>query len=296
MSDIELRQLRYFVAVAEELNFTRAAERLQIAQPPLSRQIQALEKALGVELLERSQRRVELTAAGNVFLEECRRILAQVNVGVDRAQRTARGETGQLSIGFEGSSQNDLLLQAVRVFHAQFPAVELVLQELSSGEQVEALRRNQIELGFLEPNLPADNLSIEILRSESLVAVLAETHALADQPRFALAQLAEDAWITGSSKTYCGLLIQILNACRQAGFVPQIRNETNDIQMLLGFVAAGLGVTLLPASMQKSLYPGVVYRPLAPPVPKVELAIARHPDNRSPVLNAFLQVVRALPK
>ncbi|MEO1145248.1 MAG: LysR substrate-binding domain-containing protein [Cyanobacteria bacterium J06638_22] len=296
MSDIELRQLRYFVAVAEELNFTRAAERLQIAQPPLSRQIQALEKALGVELLERSQRRVQLTPAGNVFLEECHRLLAQLDVSVDRTQRTARGETGQLRIGFEGSSQNDLLVQAVRVFHTQFPEVELVLQELSSGEQGEALRRHQIGLGFLDPSLPMEDLSVDVLRSEPLVAVLAETHALADQSHVALSQLADDTWITGSRKAYCGLLIQILNACRQAGFTPRIGHETNDMQMLLGFVAAGLGVTLLPASMQKSPYHGVVYRLLAPPVPKVELAIARHPDNRSPVLKAFLQVVRDLPR
>ncbi|MEO1209708.1 MAG: LysR substrate-binding domain-containing protein [Cyanobacteria bacterium J06638_20] len=296
MLNIELRQLRYFVAVAEELNFTRAAERLQIAQPPLSRQIQALEKALGLELLERSQRRVQLTPAGNVFLEECRRLLAQLDVSIDLTQRTARGETGQLSIGFEGSSQNDLLVKAVRLFHTQFPEVELVLQELSSGEQVEALRRHQIGLGFLEPNLPMDDLSVEVLQSEPLVVVLAETHALSNQPHIRLSQLAEDSWITGSRKTYCGLLIQILNACRQAGFDPRIGHETNDMQMLLGFVAAGLGVTLLPTSVQSSPYQGVVYRPLTPPVPTVELAIAWHPDNRSPVLKAFLQVIHDLPR
>jgi DNA-binding transcriptional LysR family regulator len=294
MIDVELRQLRYFVAVAEELNFTRAAERLQIAQPPLSRQIQGLEKALGVELLRRTQRRVELTDAGKVFLDESRQILEQIETTILKTQRTARGETGQLVIGFEGSFNYDFVSQAIKQFRTQFPEVEVVLQEMASGAQVEALRRNRIELGFLIPPPVTDGLEIEVLLSEPLVVALAVTHPLAESEHLSLAQLSEEAWVTGPRSGNCGLLARILKVCRQAGFVPQIRQEANEISMILSFVATGLGVTLVPASTQQIQSQSIAYRPILTPAPEVELAIAWRTNQASPAFQGFRQTLREI--
>ena len=292
-TDIELRQLRYFVVVAEELNFTRAAERLQIAQPPLSRQIQNLEKSLGLTLLERTNRRVELTAAGQVFFSECRQILSHVDRSIRATQRAARGETGQLIVGFEGAVHNDVVLKTIREFRNQFPDVELIVQELASGQQIQGLQKGRIELGFIEPILASEDVEIEPLISEPLIVALAETHPLAVHKQLTLAQLAKEVWITGRSDEGCGLLARILAGCREAGFTPNVKQETNDPQMMLSLVASGLGVTLLPSSARSFFQTGVTYRPLQPPKPEVELAIAWHPENRSPVLQAFLQTLRA---
>ncbi|MEM7796114.1 MAG: LysR family transcriptional regulator, partial [Cyanobacteria bacterium P01_C01_bin.118] len=149
--DFSVRQLRYFVVVAEELNFTRAAEKLQIAQPPLSRQIQSLEQTLGFRLLERTNRRVALTAAGDVFLTDCRQILTNLEQGIRSAQRVAQGAAGQLIMGFEGAAHNDLILEIIRQFRAQFPDIELIMEEMPSGKQVDALRQGQLDVGLIEP-------------------------------------------------------------------------------------------------------------------------------------------------
>lgn len=156
-ANLELRQLRYFVAVAEELNFTRAAERLQIAQPPLSRQIQALEKKLQLALFQRTNRRVTLTPAGGVFLSECRQILSQVEQSIRVTQRAAQGETGQLTLGFEGSFHNGTVLGIIQAFRDKFPDVTLALQEMPSGQQIDALLSQHIDVGFLNPILSKES-------------------------------------------------------------------------------------------------------------------------------------------
>jgi DNA-binding transcriptional LysR family regulator len=294
MADIEFRQIRYFVIVAEELNFTRAAERLQIAQPPLSRQIQSLETALGVELIDRSRRRVRLTPAGNVFLEQSRQLLRQLEIAIRAAQRVDRGEIGRLVVGFEGSGHSSRVLQVVQAFRSQFPDVEFVLQEMTSKQQVEALGDRLIDLGFIEPAMATDKVAIETLLTEPLMAVLAAHHPLAQQEHLALSQLATEPWITGRSNIGCGLLSRITAACAEADFTLDVRQETNDIQMMLGFVAAGLGVTLLPASVSRDSSPEVAYRPLKPPTPTVGLAIAWNPAENTAPLSAFLQTVKAI--
>ncbi|MEL7493577.1 MAG: LysR substrate-binding domain-containing protein [Cyanobacteria bacterium J06554_11] len=300
--NIELRQLRYFVVVAEELNFTRAAQRLQIAQPPISRQIQALEKALKIVLFNRTNRRVTLTPAGQVFLAECRQILQQLEQGVRIAQRAALGETGQLVIGFEGAFHNEAILRIVQVFRRQFSDVELIFQEMSSGKQMDALQMQHIDIGFVDPIISRENISFMQLLSEPMVVVLPESHPLAVQETIALLQLENAPWITGRRDEGCGLLLRFLEICRQAGFVPNIQQETNDIQMRLGFVASGLGITLLPLSALASGYEGVVHREIVreavkeidDPTDQVKLAIAWQSDRMSPVLNAFLEVVRSM--
>lgn len=288
--DFSIRQLRYFVAVAEELNFTRAAEQLQIAQPPLSRQIQSLEQTLGFTLLERTNRRVALTPAGEVFLAECRQILSTVEQGIRAAQRVAQGAAGQLILGFEGTAHNKLILTIIRQFRSQFPDVELIMQEMPSGKQAEALRYGQVDMGLIEPIVARDDLTTAMLLAEPLVIALADSHPLAVEKNIALAQLAKEPWVTGRSDYGCGLLLRILDACNQAGFAPNVKQETNDLQMTLGFVASGLGVTLLPESSRLA-QTGIVYRPIQSPTPEVQLAIAW--NHKSPVIESFLQVVAA---
>ncbi len=292
-ADIELRQLRYFVAVAEELNFTRAAERLQLAQPPLSRQIQNLEKALQVELLHRTNRRVTLTPAGQVFLAECQQILQQVEQGIRLAQRAARGEIGQLTIGFEGAFHSATVLHIIREFRLQFPDVELTLQEMPSGQQVDALQRQLIDIGFIDPILMQENIASIRLLSEPLVVALPASHTLVVQDSLELAQLEKESWIAGQSERGCGLLIRLLEACHQAGFTPNIQQETNDIHMTLGFVASGLGIALLPMSALETRPSGVVYRKISSPIPPVELVAAWQGHSSPSVLQAFLKLIHA---
>ena len=286
--DFSIRQLRYFLVVAEELNFTRAAERLQIAQPPLSRQIQNLEQTLGFTLLERTNRRVELTAAGDVFLTECRQILNQIERSIRAARRVAHGEAGQLVMGFEGAARNDFMLEIIRQLRTQLPDVELIMQEMPSGKQMEALRLGQLDIGLIEPIAATAHIKVVSLLSEPLVVALGDSHPLASEEHIALSQLANEPWVTGRSDHGCGLLLRILDACHQAGFTPKVQQETNDLQMTLEFVASGLGVTLLPGSSTLA-QTGVVCRPVTPPAPEVQFAIAWH--RQSPIIESFLQVV-----
>src|SRR3954453_15892050 len=193
---MELRHLRYFVAVAEELHFGRAARRLQLAQPPLSRQIQGLEQELGVRLLERTKRHVELTPAGKVFLEHARKLLTEADHAVAAARRAARGEIGRLAIGFVGAATYSALPELLRVFHTRFPDVELVLYEMTSAHQHDALREGRIEVGFVRPAIPDDTLARRVARGEPLVAALPAGHRLArrDEP-IPLSDLAGEPFI-----------------------------------------------------------------------------------------------------
>ena len=290
--DMELRYLRYFLAVAEELNFARAAKRLRISQPPLSRQIRILEKQLGVELFHRTKRQVQLTEAGQVFLEEAREILARVEQGVRAAQRASRGEIGRLVVGFEGSFSYDIVPFSIRAYQERFPDVELIVQEMTTAEQGEALLENRIGVGFIVPPLHQENLVVETLLQERLIVALPETHALATRRTVRLPDLADESLITGSRQDGCGLYEQVLIICHQAGFSPKIIQETNEIQMMLGFVAAGIGVSLLPASVKDFQRAGVVYRELEQPTPEIGLAMVWYRNNDSPVLQAFLKTVR----
>jgi DNA-binding transcriptional LysR family regulator len=290
---MELRHLRYFVAVAEELHFTRAAARLHIAQPPLSQQIRHLEQELGCTLFTRTRRRVELTPAGRTFLTEAQHVLAQAERAVRVAQRAGRGEIGHLVIGFMPSADLNILPRALRAWGARFPHVEVELHTLLPDQQLEALRDGRIHVGLLR--LPVDNrvgLVVETIQREPLVAVLPKGHRAARRPRVCVAELQADAMILFPRRAAPGYHDLFVNVCRRAGFVPRIAHETESIQTNLGLVAAGLGVTLMPASIRSLRRTGVVYRSLAPPVPYVEMAVAYGRDHRSTILPAFLRVLR----
>jgi len=289
---MELRHLRYFVAVAEELHFGRAALRLRMAQPPLSQQIQSLERELGVALFHRTTRRVGLTAAGAAFLVQARRVLDQAERAAQTAQRASRGEIGHLSIGFMPSADLDLLPRALRVWRTRFPNAEIELHTLLPGQQVEALRLGQIQLGILRLPIDDRSLVVKSIQREPMVIALPAPHPLARRSRVRIADLKTDAMIIFPRSTGPSHYDWLVATCRRAGFSPRVFHQTESLQTNLGLIAAGLGVSLLPASVRNLRRRGVVYRPLAPPVPHVEMAAAHLREDPPEIAKAFLEILR----
>lgn len=289
---MELRQLQYFLAVAEDLNFSRAAARLGIAQPPLSRQIRQLEQELSVELFRRTKRRVELTEVGRIFQSEASQILAQVAQGVQVAQRASRGEIGRLVVGFEGSSTYDVIPVALKVYRERFSEVDLVVYAMTTEEQIQALIENRIGIGFVVLPLNDKRLATEIILRESLILAIPESHPLVTRNEVQVRELADESFIMFQRNRGCGLYDQAISLCQDAGFSPKVIQEADEMQVILGFVAAGLGITLLSASVRQFQRPGVVYRTLQPSTPKVTLALAWRRDDPSTILQAFTEVVR----
>ncbi|CAA9458149.1 MAG: hypothetical protein AVDCRST_MAG02-1677 [uncultured Rubrobacteraceae bacterium] len=278
---MELRQLRYFVAVAEELHFGRAAERTHVAQPALSKQVRNLERELGVELLDRSERRVKLTDAGRVFLEKAYSVLEGAEEAEAAAARAARGEVGRLSVGFSGYTLYGVLPEAVRAFRNRFPGVELSVQEGCTKALTEGLMGGRFDVGLLHPPLgegAGGALELETVATEPLIAALPEDHPLAGEAEIPLSALANDTLVA---------------ACRAAGFGPRAANE-EEPQTAIGLVAAGVGVALVWESMGNLKRPGVVYARLAGTPPRLETAVAWRRGNPSAVVRAFVEVVKGL--
>lgn len=290
---MELRHLRYFVAVAEELHFHRAAERLHISQPPLSQQVRALEAELGVLLLERNRRSVALTAAGAVYLREARAILEAVEAATESARSVARGEAGRLALGFVGSAMHGALPGVLRDHRLAFPRVQLVLTELPTAGQLEALRAGRIDVGVIRPPVREPGLALETIHTEPLVVALPGDHALASREEVALAELLEEPFVLLARREAPGLYESLGQAMADAGGAPHVVQEAREMQTVVGLVAAGIGVSLVPASVGADAHRGVAYRPVAGAAPTVALALAWRPDDRSPVLEAFLATARA---
>lgn len=287
----ELRHLRYFVAVAEELHFGRAAERLGIQQPPLTQQIQRLEALVGAPLLVRRPR-VMLTPAGQVLLEHARRLLAQAGRGVDEARRASRGEAGVLSVGFAASTLPTLLASAIRAFRHAAPAVELRLRELPSAALPAALRDGTIDVGVAREPPPAEGIACEVLLHEELVAVLPPGHPLAGGGSIALAQLAREPFVHFHRAVAPGLWDRVASLCRAAGFTPAIVQEAHEWLTIVGLVEAGLGVTLAPASFRRLRWGGVAYRALRPDGGETTIALCRRREDPPPALEAFAALAR----
>src|SRR6478609_8730337 len=291
---MELRHLRYFVAVAEECHFGRAAQRLHIAQPPLSQQIKQLETELGVQLLTRSTRRVDLTPAGEQYLERARSILASVDAARDEAQLIRDGRMGRVTIGFTGSATYELLPSMSRLLRTELPDLELDLRgELLTPSQVAGLVDGTLDIGFLRPPVQVPEVEVHPLRREPLVVVLPETHAQVGRAQVALADLAEEPFITYPSQHRSVVHDAVLDACQTAGFTPRA-TEVAETSTLVSFVAAGLGVALVPESVQHLRITGAVYRPLADTTPTVELAVATRRGETSPAVQQVLAVARRL--
>jgi len=291
---MELRHLRYFIAVAEELHFGRAAQVLGISQPPLSQQIQALEQEVGARLFERTNRRVELSEAGRLFLQEARLVLAQVDKAADVARRAQLGELGELKIGFTSSAPfNSSIPQAIFAFRQAFPAVHLNLQEMSSTEVAESLVDESIQVGLMRPLPLPDSLSVVELMREPLVAVLNAGHPLVEDSErgLHLAQLAQEPFVFFPRTYGSGLYAQLLNLARDAGFSPHFAQEAGEAMTIIGLVAAGLGVSVLPASYQRIRIDGVVYRTLLDPEAVTAVWLVQRKGAQTPMAKAFVELL-----
>ncbi|GAB2921936.1 LysR family transcriptional regulator [Paraburkholderia jirisanensis] len=258
---MELRHLRYFVAVALEGNFTRAAEKLGIGQPPLSQQIKSLERELGVELLHRTSQGAELTPAGAAFLTEAQRVLDAAQGAIRAAQRAARGETGRLRIGFTGSATfNPLVPSLIRRFKLRYPSVELTLQEANSTVLLDALRDEQLDAVFFRPGrIPLAGIQMHRFADERMKIVLPATHPLASKKRLPLAALADQAFVLVPGPAGVTLYDEIVRACGEAGFSPLLAQPAPQLASVVNLVAAGLGVSIVPADIAQVQVKGVRY-------------------------------------
>lgn len=289
---MELRHLRYFVVVAEELHFGRAAARLFIVQPSLSQQIQQLEQELGFPLLRRTKRSVELTDAGKVFLVEARRILAQVQEAKRAAHRAYRGEMGRLVVGYISSSTYDLLPMMLSAYRERFPDVEVALRELTTHEQLRALEDEAIHVGLLR--LPINNplIHCEVVRREPIVCVLPEGHPLAAREQIPVASLANEPFVLQAAQRGGGYYMQLMNICLSAGFTPTVIQEVTEMHTIVSLVAAGMGVSLVPLSVKNIRSQGIVYRELEATTVLTEMAIAWLYDSHSAIVQNFLTVAK----
>ncbi|KSS10676.1 LysR family transcriptional regulator [Pseudomonas aeruginosa] len=291
---MELRHLRYFIAVAEELHFGRAAERLGISQPPLSQQIQALEEELGARLFERTTRRVELTDAGRLFLDESRQVLAQVDKAVLLARRAHLGELGELKIGFTSSAPfTSTIPSSIHAFRKAYPDVHLDLQEMSSRQVLKALLEESLQVGVIRPLALPDAVHWVELFREPLVAVLRADHPLAagSEDGLAIAALAEEPFVFFPRSYGTGLYDQVIALTRQAGFSPRIAQEASEAMTIIGLVSAGLGVSILPASFRRTRVDGVVYRTLSDPEATTAVWLVRRQNEGSPLALSFIDLV-----
>lgn len=292
----DFRQLRYFIAVAEELSFTRAAQRLHLSQPPLSQQIQALEQDLGVRLFERDKRNVALTAPGRLFLDQARQILAMADEARSQVSEAAAGFSGHLKLAYTVSvSFHPALPQTLLRLGQNAPNVRVWLSEMYSEPQFSAIRNGQIDVGFVR-DVPtheddARALRIDVIDREPLVLALPSGHRLAGRQRIELSEVAGDPFVVQPRELAATLYDRVVRLAAKAGFHPVIRQHAQQINGLLALVAAGIGMALVPASMQVVKLAGVSYVPLGDPDAYLLLAVASPVDNTSPVVEQFLETV-----
>jgi len=296
---MELRHLRYFIAVAEEGHITRAAERLGMQQPPLSQQIRALERELDVQLLRRKPRGVELTEAGRALLADARAILAHIDHAFATTRRTARGEQGRIAVGFTSSAPfHPFVPRVIRAFREGFPLIALTLDEGGTTELIEDLRQERVDAAFIRtPVTDPLGLTVNPLLEEAMLVALPSTHPLAagdaaDGPALPLAGLAAETFIVYRRPSGPGLYDAIFAACHAAGFSPLVGQEAPRIVSTLNLVAAGLGIAIVPVSLRRMQMDGVVYRRLAGTQPRAPLLLATRRDDASAVVRHFMDLVK----
>jgi DNA-binding transcriptional LysR family regulator len=290
---MELRHLRYFIAVAEELHFRRAAERLHMSQPPLSQQIRQLEEEVGAQLLTRNQRKVELTAAGAAFLVRSREILDAVEDAARQARRVQRGEVGRLAVGFVGSAMYSFVPELLRAFREQAPDITLRLHELGTTEQLRQLDDGRLDVGFLRTPGRWPGLSFETVLDEQIVVAMPDVHPLAQRSIVRLSDLTGESLVLLTPAGSPGLRAALATSIAQLGGEERIVQEVAEMQTVIGLVAAGVGMSLVPESVRALVRHGVTYRPLDGDAPAVKLAMAWRATDDSPVLTAFLEQARA---
>jgi DNA-binding transcriptional LysR family regulator len=287
---IEFRHLRYFVAVAEELHFGRAAERLHIAQPPLSQQIRQLENELGFQLFHRTKRSVALTEAGTVFLQESRRLLYQLEQAIQTGRQVSRGEQGQLVIGFVSSAAYNVLPPILRSFRAAFPEVKLELHELTTDHQLQWLSDRRLDVGLVRPPIDDPLLQVQTIFQEPLVLALPDRHLFAQEPMISLKAIAAEPFILFPRSLAPGLYDQIISLCQRAGFSPTVVQEAIQMQTIISLVAAEIGIAIVPVSLKNLQRTGVIYKPLQEETPQAEVAIVCRKLDVTPTVQRFLDL------
>lgn len=289
---IELRHLRYFRAVAEELSITRAAERLHIAQPPLSQQIKQLEDVLGVLLLERAERPLRLTEAGQHLLQGANELLSFVQTVVDEVRSIDQGMTGRLTIGFAGSAMYNLLPNILNAYRDRFPDVQLVFRELLAAEIASTLEAREIDVGFSRPGIePTEKIEQELLLNEPLVVAVSERHPFKTEAVLCVQRLHNEAVILYPRYPRPSLTDLILSVLEKHAVHIRIIQEVNNLQTALGLVAAGVGITFVPASVGTHCRSGIHFLPVNPQVLFSPMTIAWNKGTHSSTLRTFLEVV-----
>ncbi|MFZ3084877.1 LysR substrate-binding domain-containing protein [Rhodoferax ferrireducens] len=295
---MNLRQLRYFVAVAEELHFGRAAVRLHISQPPLSQQIHNLEEVLGVILFKREKKRIELTFAGQVFLDSARKLLEQSQLAIHSARRAAKGEVGTLAIGYASSIPfTGLIGRIVREFRSQRPDVQLQIKEMRAVDQIKAMVEKEIDIGFVrEPLLQAHPLvESRCVYREAFVVALPTDHPLSSVQAVRLADLHDAPFVLYPRDCGTVLYDQVIRLCHGAGFFPSVIQETPQFASVLDLVSAGLGISIVPASTANASLPNVTFRPIIDAVEKTDVSIVYRKEESSAALAAFMAMASAEP-
>lgn len=289
---MELRQLRYYVAVAEELHFRRAAERLHMSQPPLSHQIRLLEQELGVELLTRTRRRVDMTPAGEAFLRDARTVLAELDRATRNAQRIHAGQTGTLRVSFAGSALLSVVPRVVQRLTDTHPAIDIELHERSTSDQVRALVAGATDLGLAPLPVGDADVEIDVLVRERTVAAVPASHPLARARDVTLRRLAEFPFVLFPREQAPGYHDLLMMSVTSAGTPPRVIQQAAETQTIIGLVAAGVGISLVPASVQQLALDGVAYRPVSD-APDTELAALTRRGDRTALIAAFLEAARS---
>ncbi|OGB52675.1 MAG: LysR family transcriptional regulator [Burkholderiales bacterium RIFOXYD12_FULL_59_19] len=290
---MELRHLKYFATLAEELNFNRAAARLHISQPPLTRQMQQLEAELGATLFVRHPRGVELTAAGLALLDDARRILGMVNQAKDRAGKSGRGEIGRLDVGIYGSAILNHIPRLLLQFRSRYPDVQIGLHELTKVEQIQALREKRLTIGFNRHVSVEPDIMVETVYLEPLVVALPSAHPLAQHKKIRIKALMDEPLILYPNNTRPGFADHVMAVLRNEGIAPRVVQEVKDVVTAVALVGSGFGLCVTPEAASSLRLPGVVYRPIdANPPPTIDLVCLYRRDDDAPILAAFLDTVR----
>ncbi|NJP97726.1 LysR family transcriptional regulator [Nonomuraea sp. FMUSA5-5] len=295
---MNLHQLRYAVALAEELNFSRAALREGVRQPPFSQQIGKLEEELGVRLFERTTRQVRLTPAGEAFVAEARASLAHATRAAEAARRVGRGEAGRLVLGFVGSATYFTLPKVLRHFRTRYPSVQVELRELSTAQQAEELRQGLLDVGLLHAplaGLAAEVLTTRTVAHELLLAALPAHHQQATRTSLPMSALATEPFVMFPRRHGPALHDEITALARAAGFQPRIVQEAVQMQTIIGLVAAGIGVSIVPASLARQRRADVAFRPLSPAARVVTLDAAWRTGDPNPIVRNFCSLLPTPP-
>ena len=290
---MELRHLKYFKTVAEELHFGKAAARLNMAQPPLSLQIRKLEEELGVSLFYRTKRHVELTKEGQVFLEKVYLLFKSLDESIETVRMVSRGELGEIVIGFLASSAYDVLPTIIKHYRKQYPSIHVVLKQQTSAEQLKALQEGTIQIGIISEPIEDETLNFEIIRRESMVIALPKEHPLASKTSsIDLIELANDPFILIGRKSNQHHYDGVINSCYEAGFSPNIVQETAEMSTVISLVSAGIGVAIVPASIQLLLQNEVIYRDIRNNKFNTVTALVWESKNQSSIVKAFVELVK----